>query len=105
MSDQLFLPTRSHRHRALTGATIVPIAALIAQAANPAPTASAAFSGGAGTVSSGGTLYAKQGATVTLTVTTTETTCVDVSGAFAAHQQSTNPKATWTFTPTAGAGN
>jgi hypothetical protein len=113
MSDQPFLPARRRRHRALTGATIIPIAALIgtslalpAQAANnPAPTASATFTGGAGTVSPSGTLYAKQGGALTLTVTTTGTLCVDVAGAFTAHQESSTAKSTWTFTTTAAAGD
>src|SRR4051794_31465246 len=42
---------------------------------------SAVFSGGAGTAPVGGTLYAKQGATVTLTVvTSSDTKCVNVAG-------------------------
>lgn len=67
---------------------------------------SAVFTGGAGTVSSGGTLYAKQGGALTLTLTTsTDTQCVDVAGAFTGHQQSATAKSTWTFTTTAGAGD
>src|SRR5205085_9516189 len=51
-------------------------------------------------------LYAKNGAALTLTVTTsTDTKCVDVSGIFTAHQQSNTAKQTWTFTSTAGAGD
>lgn len=67
---------------------------------------SAVFSGGAGTVSVGGTLYAKQGATLTLTVATSnDTQCVDVAGAFTAHDQSPAAKSSWTFTTSAPAGN
>jgi len=66
----------------------------------------AVFTGGAGTVSSGGTLYAKQGGALTLTVTTSsDTKCVDVPGAVPDHQQSSSAKSTWTFTVTAGAGD
>ena len=69
---------------------------------------SAVFSGGAGTVSVGGTLYARAGGTLTLTVaTSSDTRCVDVVGAFTAHQTSTTAKSSWTFTTTAptGTGN
>ncbi|MDQ1584442.1 MAG: large repetitive protein, partial [Microbacteriaceae bacterium] len=67
---------------------------------------SATFTGGAGTVSSGGTLYAKQGGALTLTViTSNDTMCVDVGGAFTAHSTSGTAKTTWTFTTTAGAGD
>src|SRR5438067_8061017 len=42
---------------------------------------SAAFSGGAGTVSVAGTLYAKNGGALTLAVTTSsDTQCVDIAG-------------------------
>jgi hypothetical protein len=59
---------------------------------------SASFSGGAGTAVVGGTLYAKAGASLTLTVSTSsDTQCVDVSGAFTAHQESGAPKSSWTF--------
>ncbi|MDQ1575776.1 MAG: large repetitive protein, partial [Microbacteriaceae bacterium] len=67
---------------------------------------SATFTGGAGTVSSGGTLYAKQGGALTLTVvTSSDTQCVDVAGAFTAHATSATAKSNWTFTTTAGTGN
>ncbi len=67
---------------------------------------SASFNGGAGTVSVGGTLYAKQGASLTLTVNTSnDTKCVEVSGAFTATQTSATAKSTWTFSFTAGAGD
>ncbi|MDR6907851.1 hypothetical protein J2X63_003559 [Agromyces sp. 3263] len=66
----------------------------------------ATFTGGAGTVSSGGTLYAKQGGALTLTaITSSDTRCVDVAGAFTAHDQSAGAKTNWTFTTTAGAGD
>ncbi len=48
---------------------------------------SAAFSGGAGTVNVAGTLYAKSGGALTLTVSTSsDTKCVEITGAFAARQ-------------------
>src|SRR6266536_4083794 len=66
---------------------------------------SASFTGGAGTATVGGTLYAKNGGALTLTVTTSsDTKCVDVAGAFTDHQQSATAKSTWTFTTTAGPG-
>jgi hypothetical protein len=67
---------------------------------------SAAFSGGSGTVSVGGTLYSKQGGALTLTVNTSnDTQCVDVTGAHTAHQTSNAPKSSWTFSLTAGSGD
>ena len=54
---------------------------LVAGAQGAAVT-SAAFSGGAGTVTVGSTLYAKQDAALTLTVMTdADTRCVEISGA------------------------
>lgn len=70
--------------------------------ANNDPTVTAAFSGG---VSIGGTTYAKNGTNLTLTLTTSNVKCVDVTGAIVGHQQSATAKSTWTFTTTAGAGN
>ena len=67
---------------------------------------SAVFTGGAGTVSVGGVLYAKNTGALTLTVTTSsDTQCVDVAGAFTGHQTSNTAKSSWTFTSTAGAGD
>ncbi|WP_299444950.1 OmpL47-type beta-barrel domain-containing protein [uncultured Phycicoccus sp.] len=68
---------------------------------------SASFSGGAGTVNVGGTLYAKQGAVLTLTVgTSNDTQCVEVTGAANLPTQSSpTAKTTWTFTLTAPAGD
>jgi hypothetical protein len=77
-----------------------------APAAFASTVSSAVFTGGAGTVSQGGTLYAKSGGAVTLTVNTSaDTTCVDVAGAFTGHQTSATAKSSWTFTTTAGAGD
>jgi hypothetical protein len=67
---------------------------------------SAAFSGGSGTVSVGGTLYAKNGAALTLTVSTSsDTECVDITGAFTGHQQSSTAKSTWIFSFTGTTGD
>ena len=67
---------------------------------------SASFTGGTGTVSVGGTLYAKQGGALTLTVnTSSDTKCVEVSGAFTAKQTSSTAKSSWTFPFTAAAGD
>lgn len=67
---------------------------------------SASFGGGAGTVSVGGTLYAKQGGALTLTVnTSSDTRCVEVSGAHTATQSSASAKSSWTFSFTAGSGD
>src|ERR671937_259455 len=67
---------------------------------------SAAFSGGSGTVSVGGTLYAKNAAALTLTVnTSSDTECVDITGAFTGHQQSSTAKSTWIFSFTGTTGD
>src|SRR5436190_13238207 len=61
---------------------------------------SAAFTGGSGTVLVDGKLYAKQGQTVTLNVTTSsDAKCVSLTGAHAAVQTSSAPKSSWTFGP------
>ena len=74
--------------------------------ANASSVTSAAFTGGGGTFSSGGTLYAKQGGALTLTVNTSpDTQCVDVAGAFSGHATSAPAKSSWTFTTTAGTGD
>src|SRR4051812_28704344 len=66
---------------------------------------SAAFTGGAGTLVVGSTLYAKNGGVLTLTVVASnDTQCVDVTGAFSAHQQVDIAKSTWTFSFVAGLG-
>jgi hypothetical protein len=67
---------------------------------------SAVFTGGSGTASVGGTLYAKQGGALTLTVSTDNTTrCVDVTGAHVGTLTSTSGQTNWTFSFTAGSGN
>jgi hypothetical protein len=75
--------------------------------ASASSVSSAVFSGGAGTVSVGGTVYAKQGGALTLTVvTSSDTKCVDVTGAATLPRQtSSTAKSNWTFTTTAPAGN
>lgn len=95
--------------RLLAGAAV---SGVVIGGINVAPTfassvSSAAFSGGTGTVSVGGTLYAKQGAPLTLTVVTSnDTRCVDVTGAATLPRQtSSTSKTSWTFNTTAPAGN
>jgi hypothetical protein len=68
---------------------------------------SAAFTGGTGTVSVSGTLYAKQGGALTLSVvTSSDTKCVEVTGATTLPRQtSTTAKSSWTFILTAPAGD
>ena len=80
------------------------IAGLSAPAAYASTVSAATFSGGSGTVLVGTTLYAKNGAVVTLTVTASnDTKCVEVDGSFSAIQTSAAAKTSWTFTTTAGA--
>jgi hypothetical protein len=64
------------------------------------------FSGASGTVSVGSTLYAKQGGALTLTVnTSSDTKCVDITGAHTARQTTSAGQSSWTFQFTAGAGD
>jgi len=88
----------------VTALTTIGLSLSVAEAST---VSSAAFSGGAGTVSVGGTLYAKQGAALTLTVaTSSDTKCVDVTGvATLPRQTSSTAKSSWTFTTTAPAGD
>jgi hypothetical protein len=97
--------TRSRATAAVTGSVLV-LGALNLVPAYAASVTNAVFTGGVGTVKVGDTLYAKQGATLTLTVTTSnDTKCVDVAGAITGHQQSNSAKTSWTFGTTAGAGD
>jgi hypothetical protein len=88
-------------------AAFVVIGGLTVAPATASSVTSATFSGGAGTVSAGGTLYAKQGAALTLSVvTSSDTKCVDVTGAATLPRQtSSSAKTNWTFTTAAPAGN
>jgi hypothetical protein len=102
------MPLSSRRPAWLSAAAVVAISlgGLSVPAAYASSVSSAVFSGGTGTVSVGGTLYAKQGAALTLTVSTSaDTQCVDVAGAFTGHQTSTSGQSAWTFTTSAGAGD
>lgn len=104
------MPNRSRRFfNAFTAvAMLVGLIAPLAMSgvASASTVSSAAFSGGAGTASVGGTLYAKSGGALTLTVnTSSDTQCVDVSGGLTGHQQSGTAKSTWTFSFTAGDGD
>jgi hypothetical protein len=84
----------------------VALLGIIVSGAFGSSVSSATFSGGSGTASVGGTLYAKSGGVLTLTVnTSSDTKCVDISGAHTAHQTSNTAKSSWTFAFTAGSGD
>src|SRR4029079_11642201 len=95
--------TRMNARTAWAGVTAlaVAIAGAIGLGVLPASgstVSGAAFTGGAGTVSVSGTLYAKNGGALTLTVTTSsDTKCVEVTGAFSGRQTSSTAKSIWTF--------
>ncbi|RYU09636.1 OmpL47-type beta-barrel domain-containing protein [Nocardioides iriomotensis] len=99
---------RTTRRRALAAAA----SALLALGALPSGSAfglaitNAVFSGGTGTASFAGTLYATPGASVTLTVQTdSDARCVKLGGAFDAVQVSDVAKTTWSFPLTAQSTN
>src|SRR4051812_35287860 len=94
------------RRRALIAlAATAGLVASGAQTALASTVTSAALSGGAGTATVAGTLYAKSGAALTLTVvTSSDTLCVDVTGALTGHQTSPTGKSSWSFGLTAPAG-
>src|SRR3954447_8140580 len=87
-------------------ASAVVMGGLSVAPASASTVTSAVFSG-AGTVFVGAKLYAKQGAALTLTVvTSSDTKCVEVTGAATLPRQtSSTAKSNWTFTTTAPAGN
>lgn len=92
---------RRGRVVAVAGVTALVLAG-VSPVAWAASVTTAVFTGGAGTYTSGGTVYAKQGAALTLTVNTdANTECVDVinaAGATIATQSSDkNPKTLWVF--------
>jgi hypothetical protein len=95
------------RSLAMLAATVTVAGVLqFAPAALGSTVSSAVLTGGAGTQTVGGILYAKNGGALTLTVTTSsDTKCVDVGAAFAARQTSTTAKTSWTFTATASTGD
>jgi hypothetical protein len=102
---------RIRRRRRLSLLALASIAAaalfaIVGSGAFGASVTSAAFSGGSGTFTAGSTVYAKSGGALTLTVTTsTDTKCVEVTGAHTARQTSSSAKSSWTFTLTAGSGD
>ncbi|MDX6229227.1 MAG: large repetitive protein, partial [Frankiales bacterium] len=107
----LGVPSRQRRHRLI--AAFAALTTMLASAlvtfgngtATAASVTSAVFSGGAGTFTAGnGTVYAKQTAALTLTVSTDDKTkCVDVTGAVTGRQ--TTGSSPFTFPVTAGVGN
>jgi hypothetical protein len=81
-------------------------ASLAAPAIAMASSVSAAsFSGGTGTAVVSGTLYARSGGALQLSVTTDAARCVDVSGAFTATRTAVADTTTWAFDFTAGTGD
>jgi hypothetical protein len=67
--------------------------------------ATTVITGGAGTATVGGTVYAKSGGALTLTVVTASSArCVELSPAVAAQQTSVGAKTTWIFTWNSAAG-
>jgi hypothetical protein len=107
----LATPTQVRRRArwGLLGATIISTALVLGAlggGAFGAAVDSASFSGAANTVEVGGTLYAKQGGQLTLTVTTSDDTkCVELTGAHSAVQGASAAKTSWTFNLTAGSSN
>lgn len=104
------VPRTSARSRLLAtciGAVFALLAAGLSVPPAYAVTASAAFTGGAGTTSVGGTLYAKSGGALTLTVSTSnDTQCISgVPTGFTGAVTSTTGKSSWIFTGTAVAGD
>jgi hypothetical protein len=99
----------SLRHPKLSVA-LATLVALVVTLFQPSPASassvtSASLNGGAGTVRVAGTLYAKDGGALTLTVTTSsDTRCVELSGAFTTRQTSSVAKSSRTFSLVAGAG-
>jgi hypothetical protein len=95
----------SRRARLLAAAAISMLAvAVVAVSAMGASVTGIAVTGGAGTQVVNGVLYAKQGAPVTFTVTTSsDTKCVELTGL--PRQTSDQPKTRWVFDVTAGAGD
>ncbi|NUS51692.1 MAG: hypothetical protein HOQ22_11725 [Nocardioidaceae bacterium] len=93
--------------RAVVTALVVSGINMLPVVAEASSVTSAVFSGGAGTATVGGTLYAKQGAGLTLTVVTaSDTQCVQVTGAATLPRQtSSSGKSSWTFTTTAAGGD
>ncbi|WP_246319502.1 OmpL47-type beta-barrel domain-containing protein [Nocardioides kongjuensis] len=74
--------------------------------ASASSVSAAVFTGGSGTTSVNGTLYARQGGALTLTVTTSsDTKCVTVSGALSGMQVSDTARSSWTFAFAAGSGD
>ena len=101
-------PSRARKRLAAFAVVATAMSSLaVAVAAAPALAASitsGSFTGGAGTFTAAGTLYAKQGSTLTLTVNTdSQAKCVAVSGAFTARIP--NSSSPFVFTTTAPVGN
>ncbi|WP_336921290.1 OmpL47-type beta-barrel domain-containing protein [Aquipuribacter sp. SD81] len=84
---------------------VVGSALTVMPAASAATITGATFSGSAGTVVYDGTLYARTGSPLTLTVATGDgARCVEVSNPHAGTQTTNNARTSWTFTMSALAG-
>jgi uncharacterized protein YjbJ (UPF0337 family) len=89
-------------------ATLLALVATLVQLspASASSVTAATFSGGTGTASVAGTLYAKNGGALTLTVaTSSDTKCVQLTGAYTTRQTSSTAKSSWTFPLVAGVGD
>src|SRR4051794_13070815 len=102
----LAMPRRGPFRGAVVGVAVLATVLGGMQVAQAASVTSAAFSGGAGTyTAANGTVYAKSGAALTLTLATDgNTQCVDVidgSGATIATQSASKGQSSWTFSGSA----
>ena len=87
---------------ALAGVAVIGVAAPSASASTVLATS---WSGTNNTAMVGDVLYAKSGGRVTLNVqTTSDTRCVQMSGAHTGRQTATGPTSSWNFTVVAGTG-
>ncbi|MET0844522.1 MAG: hypothetical protein ABWY23_11770, partial [Mycetocola sp.] len=104
-------PTRGTVVRRRIWTSVAAVLVLLAGGLSVPPayavTASAAFTGGAGTTSVGGTLYAKSGGALTLTVSTSsDTKCISgVPAAYTGARTSSTARTSWTFTGAADSGD
>jgi hypothetical protein len=108
-TSALTAPGRPGAARRLLAGTVSTALATVAMVGIAAPSASAAtvtstaWSGTNNTAVVGDVLYAKSGGRVTLTVkTTSDTRCVQITGAHTGRQTASGPTSSWSFTFVAG---
>src|SRR5918994_4010276 len=88
-----------------TALTSVALIGIAAPSASAATVTSASFSGTNNTAFVGDVLYVKSSGRVTMTVhTTSDTRCLQISGAHSGRQTATAPTTTWNLTFVAGSG-